>query len=89
MSDQTEELEYRFHLEIELVRGELEKGTRASKIANNLHAKGLGTIELLFIFRRATGASLGDLKAFGEWWGNSGVTDADKFDAWAAQAFRC
>jgi hypothetical protein len=77
-----------FRSEIESVRSQLEKGTRASEIANALHAKGHGAIVLLLIFRQATGASLGDLKAFGQWWGRDGVTDADRFDAWAAHLFR-
>jgi hypothetical protein len=88
MGDQTEELKLRFRTEIESVSSQLAKGTRASQIANALHAKGFGAIELLFIFRQATGASLGDLKAFGQWWSDAGVTDADQFDAWAAHVFR-
>src|SRR5689334_4493626 len=86
--DQTEELRLRFRSEIESVRSQLEKGLRASQIANSLHAKGLGPIELLFICREATGASIGDLKAFGQWWSDAGVTDADQFDAWAVHVFR-
>jgi hypothetical protein len=88
MGDQTEQLKLRFRSEIESVASQLENGTRASQIANALHAQGLGAIELLFIFREATEASLGDLKAFGQWWSDTGVTDADQFDAWAAQVFR-
>ena len=87
-SDQTDDLTFRFRKEIEWVRSQLEKGTPASQIANALHAKRLGTIEIIFIARQATGASLGDLKAFGQWWNYSGVTDANQFDAWAAQVFR-
>jgi len=30
-------------------------------------------------------ASLPDLKAFGQWWGPQGVTDAPAFDQWAAE----
>jgi len=37
------------------------------------------------IFREATGASLRDLKAFGQWWGQDGVTDCAAFDAWARE----
>jgi hypothetical protein len=59
MGDQTEELKLRFRSEIESVSSQLQKGTRASQIANAMHARGLGTIELLFIFHQATGASLG------------------------------
>jgi len=85
MSDQTQELEVLFRSEIESVGNQLKTGTRASQIANDLHAKGLGTIQIVFIFRQATGASLGDLKAFGQWWSHGGVTDADQFDACASR----
>jgi hypothetical protein len=88
IGDQTDELRLRFRAEIDWVSAQLQTGTRASQIANALHAQGLGTIELIFVFREATGASLGDLKAFGQWWGHAGVRDADQFDAWAAQVLR-
>ena len=88
MGDQTEDLKLPFGPEIESVKSQLDRGTRASQIASSLYAKGLSTIALVFIFREATGASLADLKAFGKWWSHAGVTDADQFDAWAAQVFR-
>jgi hypothetical protein len=40
------------------------------------------------IFREATDASLGDLKAFGQWWGQHGVADSQAFDAWAAEVLQ-
>jgi hypothetical protein len=86
--DQTEDPQLRFGPEIESVKSQLDRGTRASQIASSLYAKGLGTIALVFIFREATGASLADLKALGRWCSHAGVTDADQFDAWAAQVFR-
>ena len=73
--------------QIEQVRVQLRAGTPPSEIANSLHAQGLGTIQLLVIFLEATGASLVDLKAFGQWWGERGVTDPAAFDAWAAEVF--
>lgn len=73
--------------EIGRVRTHLAQGGRASEIANSLHAQGIGVMRLLIVFREATGASLGDLKAFGQWWGEHGVTDIDAFDAWAAHVF--
>lgn len=88
MENQTEELRLRFAAEIASVISQLNQGTRASQIANSLHARGLGTIELLFIFREVTGASIGDLKSLGQWWSDAGVTDAGSFDAWADQVFR-
>jgi hypothetical protein len=72
-----------FHPEIERVKGELRAGRLPSTIANELHAQGIGPLPLIAIFREATGASLGDLKAFGQWWGPNGVTDSQAFDAWA------
>jgi hypothetical protein len=45
MGDQTEELKARFRAEIEWVRGQLQEGTRPSRIASSLHAKGLGAIK--------------------------------------------
>jgi hypothetical protein len=38
---------------------------------------------MLAIFREVTGASIPDLKAFGQWWGHQGVTDPAAFDDWA------
>lgn len=73
--------------EIERVRNHLRRGGRPSEVATALHTQGLGSIRLLLVFREATGASLADLKSFGEWWGEHGVTDADAFDAWAREAF--
>jgi hypothetical protein len=73
--------------EIAEVRSHLARGLRASVIANALHARGLGNIQLLIVFLEATGASLGELKAFGQWWGEEGVTDADGFDEWADEVF--
>lgn len=74
--------------EIELVREHLRAGRRASEVATALHERGLGTAQLLVVFLEATGASLGDLKAFGHWWGRNGVTDPEAFDAWAATVLR-
>ncbi len=42
-------------------------------------------MHLLVVFKEATGASLGDLKSFGRWWGRHGVTDEVAFDAWGAE----
>jgi hypothetical protein len=86
--DQSEELRFRFRSEIEWVSRELENGTRPSQIANGLHGRGLGAVQILFVFREATGAPIRDLKAFGQWWSHAGVTDANQFDAWAAQVLR-
>jgi len=88
MSDDTEELKIRFRSQIESVTRQLEKGIPASQIATSLHGAGIAPIELLFIFHQATGVPLGDLKAFGQWWSDEGVTDADQFDAWGAHVFR-
>src|SRR5262249_39497150 len=68
---------------IERVKAQLRAGLRPSAIANSFHAEGLGAIELVLIFREATGASLADIKAFGQWWGPQGVTDPEAFDGWA------
>ena len=74
-----------FHPEIERVKDELRAGQSPSAIANALHAQGIGPVHLVVIFREATGASLADLKAFGQWWGQGGVTDREAFDAWARE----
>jgi hypothetical protein len=74
-----------FWPEIERVRAQLRSGVRPSEIANSLHAEGLGAIQLLVIFREATGAALSDLKAFGQWWSHKGVTDPEAFDEWASE----
>ena len=74
-----------FHPEIERVKEELRAGRSPSAIANALHAQGIGSLHLIVIFHEATGASLGDLKSFGQWWGRDGVTDRVGFDAWARE----
>jgi len=74
--------------EIEHVKEYLRAGRQPSEIANALHAKGLGNIELIFIFRAATGASIGDLKSLGQWWSELGVTDVPAFDSCAVEVFR-
>jgi hypothetical protein len=87
MANQYPEIRDRLLPQIERVRAHLARGERASAVATSLQAEGLGNIELLIIFGEATGASLGDLKAFGQWWGDHGVTDADAFDRWAEEVF--
>jgi hypothetical protein len=74
-----------FAPEIERVKTQLRAGRSPSEIANSLHARGLSPIQLLAIFREATGAPLRDLKAFGQWWGREGVTDRKAFDDWASK----
>ncbi len=71
--------------EIERAKTMLQAGRSPSEIASVFHAEGVGSIQLLAIAREVTGASLADLKAFGQWWGRQGVTDAAAFDAWAAR----
>jgi len=73
--------------EAEAVRSRLAGGQRPSVIANELHARGLGNISLIYVFRKATGAGIGELKGLGRWWGEAGVTDADAFDAEAGRIF--
>ena len=70
--------------QIERTKVQLRAGTVPSELANSLHAEGLGDIELLVVFLEATGASLGDLKAFGQWWSPEGVTNREAFDRWAS-----
>jgi hypothetical protein len=71
--------------QIERARAFLATGRRPSEIANFFHAEGLSALEILVVFREATGASLADLKACGQWWGALGVTDEAAFDEWAAE----
>lgn len=73
---------------IECVKEDLRAGRPPSEIANALYAQGLSNIELMIIFREATGASISELKAFGQWWSKLGVTDFPAFDSWAAEVFR-
>jgi hypothetical protein len=77
-----------FAPQIERVKVALRAGVRPSEIANSLHAEGIGAVPLIAIFHEATGAPLGDLKAFGQWWSHEGVTDARAFDDWAAEVLR-
>ncbi len=72
--------------EIERVKEDLRTGSLPSEIANSLLA--LGFIQLLIVFREATGASLKDLKALDRWWSQQGVTDPLAFDSWAAEVFQ-
>jgi len=83
--NQYPELLLAFHPQIEWVKDELRTGGLPSAIANTLHRRGIGPLQLIVIFREATGASLRDLKAFGQWWGQDGVTDCAAFDAWARE----
>ncbi len=73
--------------EIEYAKSQLAAGISASNIANELLRKGLSVIDIVIVGRETTGASLGDLKSFGKWWGEGGVTDAEGFDEWASQVF--
>ena len=84
MGDMIEE----WNAEAEAVRLRLAAGERPSAIADALHARGLGNIALIYIFRQATGAGISELKGFGQWWSPDGVTDADAFDDWARTVFR-
>lgn len=69
--------------EIARVKAELGGGRPPSEIANELHGRGFGAIHVMIIFIEATGASLRDVKTFGQWWGHHGVTDPTAFDAFA------
>lgn len=71
--------------QIQRVRDALGQGTRASAEANRLHALGLGNIRIMIVLIEATGIRLSEAKAFGRWWGDNGVTDADAFDAYSAE----
>ena len=87
MTNQHPELAEALRPQINAVKAQLAMGASPSAIANELHAQGLGTIALIVVFHEATGASLGDLKSFGQWWGAKGVTDSAAFDDWAAKVF--
>jgi hypothetical protein len=69
------------------VRAELRAGRRVSDLANQLYREGTHGIQIVMIFHQATGADIGELLAFGQWWGIGGVTDAEAFDEWAAEVF--
>lgn len=84
MENQHAEVVAALRPQIEQARAHFAARRHASEIANLLHAQGLSAIQLIVVFREATGASIGDLKAFGQWWGRAGVTDEIAFDAWAA-----
>lgn len=71
--------------EVAYVRDALRAKVPASSIANALHGRRLGPLQILAVFHQATHARLGDLKSFAQWWGPDGVTDVAAFDAWAAQ----
>jgi hypothetical protein len=73
---------------IELVKEQLRARRPPSEIATFLHAQGLHELHLMIIFHEATGASLKDLKALGQWWGQRGVTDPQAFDAYAMEVFQ-
>ncbi|RQO63804.1 hypothetical protein DBV14_02330 [Variovorax sp. KBW07] len=87
MTNQYPEVLARLRTDISLTVERLHAGTSPSEIANGLLAQGLTTMEIVIVFREATGASIRDLKGFGQWWSERGVTDRDAFDSWAAKAF--
>ena len=71
--------------QIERARASLAASNRPSEVANLFHAEGLSALQIIVVFREATGASLTDLKSFGQWCGRQGVTDEAAFDARAAE----
>jgi len=84
MANQYPELLTRSREHIAVVAARFALGGRPSDVANLLHTRGVGDIQMMVIFKQVVGAALGDLKAFGQWWGEDGVTDPSAFDAWAA-----
>jgi hypothetical protein len=68
-------------------REQLRAGRRISDLANQLYREGAHGIQIVLIFHQATGADIGELLAFGQWWGAGGVTDAAAFDEWAIEVF--
>ena len=75
--------------QIRRVRDALAVGVAASALADSLKKEGLGAMFIITVFHEATGASLGDLKLFSQWWSTeTGVTDAASFDAWADEVFK-
>lgn len=88
VQDQSPELRIKFQSAIEQTKKALEAGKRPSTVVQSLHREGIGALELIFILREATGASLSDLKTFGLWWSREhGVVDPDAFDEHARDAF--
>jgi hypothetical protein len=85
MENQYPETVLALRSEIEQAKAHLAAGGPPSEIANRLHVQGLGVIQLMVVFREATGASIGDLKAFGQWWGRHGVIDEAAFNTWGAE----
>lgn len=62
----------------------LAQGMAPSAITNQLITMGLGRIQLVYVFRQATGARLMDLKHFADLVClQRGVTDIEAFDALA------
>lgn len=87
MINQYPETLARLYGDVARTRARLQEGTPPSEIANALLFQGLSSFEILIVFKEATGASIRDLKALGQWWSDSGVTDVHAFDRWAREAF--
>jgi hypothetical protein len=87
MTNQYLETLERLYGDIASTKAHLQGATPPSGIANALLRQGLSSIEIFIVFKEATGASIRDLKAFGQWWSDSGVTDIHAFDCWAKEAF--
>ena len=87
MTNQYPETLARLCADIARTKARLQENTSPSEIANALLLKGLSSFEIFIVFKEATGASIRDLKAFGQWWSDSGVTDIHAFDCWAREAF--
>ncbi len=78
--NQYEQTLERLEPEIKLVAGKLSESVKASTIVNELFSMGLQKFEMIFIFRQATGASIGDLKSLGQWLSDEGITNIEAFD---------
>lgn len=68
---------------IEHVKVALHEGGRLSSITIDLFDTGIKGVMYLAVIREATGANIGDLKGFGRWWSDDGVTDNEAYDRYA------
>ncbi|MCP4163959.1 MAG: hypothetical protein GY760_28180 [Deltaproteobacteria bacterium] len=70
----------RFSSEIDFFKSEIENGRRPSEIVGNLHQRGIGMMYIVLIAREATGLGIAELKDFGQYWSDKGITDSNAFD---------
>ncbi len=68
--------------ELRWLKEQLAAGRTPSDLVMELRGRGLSPVLMIWLARQATGTTMGNMKALGEWWGPDGITDAAAFNRW-------